>query len=149
MDEQADNTDNRVAVAPGVSLPEAALSFAFSRSGGPGGQNVNKVNTKATLTIPWLALEKALPAYAYARLLRAASRYATAQGLQISSSDSRSQIANRRVCVDRLRYVLVEAMRRPKPRKATKPSARAVQRRLDAKKHRSKIKASRRSNGRD
>ena len=146
MDEQADNA---VAVAPGLSLPEAALSFTFSRSSGPGGQNVNKVNTKATLTIPWDALKQALPVYAYNKLSRTASRYATAQGLQISSSDSRSQVANRRACMDRLRLVLVEAMRRPKPRKATKPSARAVQRRLDAKKHRSKIKANRRSTGRD
>ena len=142
-----DSVPNAVPVAPGVFLPEAALSFTFSRSGGPGGQNVNKVNTKATLLITREALEAALPAHAARWLERVASRYMTQHGLQISAGDSRSQITNRRVCMDRLREVLVEAMRRPKIRKPTKPSARARQRRLDAKKHRSKIKAARRRTG--
>lgn len=141
--------NNMVQAAPGVFLPEAALSFTFSRSGGPGGQNVNKVNTKATLTVPMEALRMALPVYAQRRLGQVASHYLVAEGLQISAAESRSQIANRRACMQKLREVLVEAMRRPKVRKKTKPSARAVQRRLDAKKHRSKIKQSRRSSGRD
>lgn len=134
-------------VAPGVDLPEAALSFTFSRSSGPGGQNVNKVNSKATLTVPLDALQGVLPPYAIHRLEIVGSRYLTQEGLQISASESRSQLTNRRVCLQRLREVLVEAMRRPKIRKKTKPSARAVQRRLDAKKHRSKLKATRRSRG--
>ena len=134
-------------VAPGVDLPEAALSFTFSRSSGPGGQNVNKVNSRATLTVPLDALHSALPPYAMHRLELVGSRYLTQEGLQISASESRSQITNRRVCMQRLREVLIEAMRRPKVRKKTKPSARAVQRRLDAKKHRSKLKAMRRSRG--
>lgn len=135
---------NTTPIAPGVTLPEAALSFTFSRSSGPGGQNVNKVNTKATLTIALDDLAAALPAYAMRRLEAVAARYLNQDALQISAGDSRSQIANRRACMDRLREVIVEALRRPKPRKATRPSARAVQRRLDAKKHRGKIKASRR-----
>ena len=136
-------------VAPGVALPEAALSFTFSRSSGPGGQNVNKVNSRATLTVPVSALREALPPDALRRLKVIAARFVTLEGLQISASDSRSQIANRRACMDRLREVIVEAMRRPKVRKKTKPSARARQRRLDAKKHRSKIKSSRRSGGKE
>jgi len=141
------NDDHPIQVAPGIELPAAALSFSFSRSGGPGGQNVNKVNSRATLTVSIADLSAVLPAHAVRRLETVASHYLTADGLQISAGGSRSQIANRRACIERLRVVLVEAMRRPKVRKKTKPSARAVQRRLDAKKHRSRIKSMRRSNG--
>ena len=140
-----DSRDDSIPVAPGVVLPDRALAFHFSRSGGPGGQNVNKVNSRATLSVPLDALKAALPPYAVRRLGVVASRYVTQEGLRISASDSRSQIANRKACLQRLREVLIEAMRRPKARKATKPSARAVQRRLDAKKHRSRIKSMRRS----
>lgn len=128
-------------VAPGIELPESALCFTFSRSSGPGGQNVNKVNSRATLTVPMQALDAVLPPYAVRRLEVVAARYVTSQALQISAGDSRSQIANRRACLDRLREVLVEALRRPKRRKPTKPSARAMQRRIDAKKRRSKVKS--------
>lgn len=130
-------------VAPGIELPEAALSFTFSRSSGPGGQNVNKVNSRATLTVKLDELSGVLPAYAQRQLGLVASRYLSQDALQISAGDSRSQIANRRACMQRLREVLVDALRRPKARKKTKPSARARQRRLDAKKHRSQIKAHR------
>lgn len=139
--------ENRTAVAPGVLLPDAALSFTFSRSSGPGGQNVNKVNTRATLTVQLSALAKVLPYGAMRRLEVVAPRYLTGDAMQISSGESRSQIANRRACLDRLREVLIEAMRKPKIRKATKPSARSNQRRLDAKKQRGQIKASRRKQG--
>ena len=138
---------NTTQVAPGIDLPESALSFTFSRSSGPGGQNVNKVNSRATLSVPVRALREAMLPDAVQRLKTIASRYVTQEGLQISASDSRSQIANRRACMDRLREVLIAAMRRPKVRKKTKPSKRAQQRRLDAKKHRSKVKARRSGEG--
>ncbi len=142
-------SNNAVQIAPGVSIPDAELSFAFSRSGGPGGQNVNKVNTRATLTVSMETLRRALPPYAVHRLELVASRYLTQDGLQVSADGSRSQAANRRACLERLRAVLVQAMQRPKRRKPTRPSARAVQRRLDAKKRRSQIKASRRPGNRE
>ena len=145
----AQPSPNSIEVAPGVELPDAALSFSFSRSSGPGGQNVNKVNTRATLTVTTASLESALPPFAVRRLQTVASRYLTQDGLQISSGDSRSQVANRKACLERLREVLVEALRRPKRRKPTKPSARAMQRRIDAKKHRSKVKALRQRKSRD
>ena len=138
-----DEAGNTTQVAPGVHLPDAALSFSFSRSGGPGGQNVNKVNSRATLTVPLEALSKALPYYAMRRLEKIASHYLTQQSLQISADNSRSQHANRRACLDRLREVLIEAMHRPKRRIKTKPSKRSNQRRLDAKKQRGQIKARR------
>ena len=134
-------------VAPGLSLPSAALSFTFSRSSGPGGQNVNKVNSRATLTVSLEALRLAMPQDAMARLEVARPHYFTQGGLQISSDVSRSQLANRQACLERLREALVESLQRPKRRKKTKPSAHAVQRRLDAKKRRSKLKAQRGGRG--
>jgi len=83
------------------------------------------------------------------RLDVVAGRYLTQQGLQLSAEDSRSQHANRRACMERLRETLVEALRRPRVRKPTKPSAGSVRRRLDAKKRRGKIKQNRRGKGKD
>lgn len=137
--------DPRTPLAPGVWLDESAMSFTFSRGGGPGGQNVNKVNTHATLTVPLAALEQAMPPWAVTRLCAAAGRYLADHPprLVIHASDSRSQLANRRSCVLKLRQIIISAMNRPRIRRATRPSARAKQRRLDAKKHRGQIKSQR------
>ncbi|MFI4859691.1 MAG: alternative ribosome rescue aminoacyl-tRNA hydrolase ArfB [Phycisphaerales bacterium JB063] len=135
---------SRVPLAPGVSLPGSALRFTFSRSGGPGGQNVNKVNSRATLTIGLGELDAVLPAHASARLREIAGRMLTEDTLQISDASSRSQLANRRGCMEKLREVLVQAMHRPRVRRKTRPSARARQRRLDNKKHRGRLKSERR-----
>ncbi|MEM9915737.1 MAG: alternative ribosome rescue aminoacyl-tRNA hydrolase ArfB [Planctomycetota bacterium] len=140
-----DPDDPKTPLAPGVWLDPSALTFTFSRSGGPGGQNVNKVNTHATLTVPMSALEQAMPDWAVARLRDMAGRYLADQPprLVIHASDSRSQRANRRSCVLKLRALIVSAMDRPRIRRPTRPSAGAKQRRLDAKKHRSQLKAQR------
>lgn len=138
--------DNRIAIAPGVLLAESALVFTFSRSGGPGGQNVNKLNTKATLTVEIADLAAVLPAWALQRLLiHAGSKLAgDAERIVIQDSSSRSQQSNRQACLAKLRLMIVEAMNRPKRRRPTKPSRGAIQRRLDAKKHRARIKDKRR-----
>ena len=147
MDEAS--PDNRIPISPGVALPDSALRFTFSRSGGPGGQNVNKVNTKATLTVEIADLVDVLPPWALQRLLiHAGSRLAgDAERILITDSSSRSQHANRQACLAKLRLMVVEAMNRPKRRRPTKPSRGAIQRRLDAKQHRSRIKANRRDPG--
>jgi len=140
----ADGPDT-LSVAPGRTLPAAALRFVYSRASGPGGQNVNKVNTRATLTVDFADLEAVLPRHALERLPRVASHYVAAgpDRLVIHAGDSRSQRANRKACLDRLRRVLLMALHRPPVRRATRPSRRAVQRRLTAKKQRGEIKKSR------
>lgn len=137
---------NEVEAAPGVYLPAGAVRFTFSRSGGPGGQNVNKVNTKATLVVAVQDLAGALPDWALKRLLIHAGSRLTADGerLVIHDSSSRSQHANRQACLAKLRLMLIEALHRPKRRRPTKPSRAAIQRRLDNKRHRAKLKTERR-----
>ncbi len=138
--------DNRIPIGPGVAVPESALRFTFSRSGGPGGQNVNKLNTKATLTVEVAELAGVLPPWALKRLLiHAGSRLAgDADRILITDSSSRSQHTNRQACLAKLRLMIVEAMNRPKRRRPTKPSRGSIRRRLEAKQHRSRIKANRR-----
>lgn len=144
---QDEAPDNRVSIAPSVLLPESALRFTFSRSGGPGGQNVNKLNTKATLSVEITELAQVLPEWALQRLvIHAGSRLAgDADRIQITDSSSRSQHANRQACLAKLRLMILEAMNRPKRRRPTKPGRAAIQRRLDAKKHRSRLKSNRRN----
>jgi ribosome-associated protein len=131
-------------VAPGVRVAEAALRFQFARSSGPGGQNVNKVNTKAEMWVPLDAL-RGLTERARGRLPGIAGRYLTDAGeIHIASDSERTQQANRAAVMDRLREVLIAALHEPKARRKTTPSRRAKQRRLDSKKRRSDVKANRR-----
>ncbi len=124
-----------VAVAPGVTIPAGALRWTFSRSGGPGGQNVNKTSSRATLIVHLADLEPRVPAWAMDRL-RASAGQRLAQEperLVITSADSRSQHQNREACLLKLRDLLVRALNRPRRRKPTKPSRGSIERRLEAK----------------
>lgn len=140
-----DETDGRIRLAPGVRVPTSALRFQFARSGGPGGQNVNKLNTKAEL---WIALSDLddLSSIAMERLRKLAGRRITSNDeLHITSESERTQERNREEALERLRELLVRAVTIPKKRRATKPSKAAKQRRLQSKKRRSEIKSHRRN----
>lgn len=137
-------SDSGAQLAPGVWAPAGAVRFQFARAGGPGGQNVNKLNTKAEL---WVQVDqlRGLHPEAVVRLKALAGWRLTQAGeIHISAETSRSQEANRADALERLRELLVAAMRRPKPRRATRPSRAARQRRLEGKKRRSAVKAGRR-----
>lgn len=131
-------------VVPGVQLPSRVWRFRFVRSGGPGGQNVNKLNTKATLHVDLAALGEVIGEGAMNRLQRLAGRCMTEKDLVITSDEHRSQIDNRRSCIAKLGMMVSRARRRPRIRKPTRPGRGAVERRLRAKQHRSRIKALRR-----
>ena len=134
-----------VELAPGVRVPESALRFQFARSSGPGGQNVNKVNTKAEL---WVRLDAitGLSYRATARLRDLAGRRLTDAGeIHLAADASRSQQANRAEAMERLRKMLVAALHEPKARRKTKPSKAAKRRRLESKRRRSEVKSKRRA----
>lgn len=132
-----------VEIAPGIVVPDAMLRFSFARASGPGGQNVNKVNTQATLRITvgalvgpgWLSPEDA------DRLRSlAGSRLTNDDELMLVSDRHRSQHRNRKDCLDRLRDLLIRAKSRPKKRKRTRRTRASIERRLAAKRQRSETK---------
>ncbi len=131
-----------VELAPGVTAPPDAVRFTAVRAAGPGGQNVNKRSTKVELRLTIAALY--MPEDARARLRRLAGKRINAEGeLIIASEEHRSQPRNKQECLDRLRDLLIRAMVKPKPRKKTKPSKGAKERRLQSKREQSDRKSRR------
>ena len=124
-------------------IPESELHFSASRSSGPGGQHVNKVSTRITLSFnvhasPNLTLEQK-------QLLqdKLASRLTKEGVLQLHSQDSRSQLANKQAVVERFVGILQEALKKQKKRRRRRISLAAQFQRLHSKKHRGEIKKNR------
>jgi ribosome-associated protein len=131
-----------IELAPGVIVPEAALRFSFSRSSGPGGQNVNKVSTRVELRVALLDIP--LRPAALHRLARLAGRKVTDEGeLVLLCDEHRSQPRNKAEALERLRDLILEARVEPKVRKATKPTKGSQRRRVEGKKRRGDVKAGR------
>jgi ribosome-associated protein len=129
-------------LAPGVRA--STIRWQFARSGGPGGQNVNKLNTKAEIWVPVDSLLGLRPR-ALERLLKLAGNRLTVAGeIHISAETERTQEGNRQAALGRLRELLLEAMLEPKIRRKTKPTRASKRRRLEFKRRRSQIKAHRR-----
>ncbi len=130
-------------ICPGVSVSEHELRFSFDRSPGPGGQNVNKVNTRVTLhfdvsgSTSLSTLQKNLLAESLS------SRIAQDGVLRIHSSKERTQLANRRAAVGRFIELVSGAFDRPKPRKATSVPPSSQRKRLEEKNHRAALKQAR------
>ncbi len=136
-------------VPPAVRIPLAEFSFTFARSGGPGGQNVNKVNSKAVMR--WRVLESpSLDERVRARFVEQNRHRMTDAGdLLLTSQRFRDQPKNIQDCYDKLRELLARAVAQPKRRKATKPTAGSRRRRLNDKRQRSETKQMRRRPDRD
>lgn len=127
-----------------IRIPEDEFHWTFARSGGPGGQNVNKVASKAVLR--WnVVASPSLPNDVKARFRALEANRITAEGdLVLTSQRFRDQERNKRDCLDKLRDLVARAAWRPRARKPTRPSRGSRENRLQAKRRRSSVKVARR-----
>ncbi len=126
-----------------LSIPEGELRFKASRSGGPGGQNVNKLNTRMTLLFdvknsPTLSQEQKESIQR-----RLASRINHEGVLRVVCQRHRTQAANKRGATERFVEVLVDALKKRRPRMKTQVSAAVKRRRREERERRSRLKRSR------
>ena len=129
-----------VRVTERLTIPASELTLSFARSGGPGGQNVNKVSSKVELR--WsVAASTALSEPDRAWLLeRLASRLTSDGTLIVTSTATRDQPKNREDALAKLSLIVRSALARPTPRRATRPTKGSKRRRLAAKRHRGEVK---------
>lgn len=130
-------------VARGVKVPRSELKVSFSASGGPGGQHANKAATRVELVYDVEASSALLP------VQRARVLERLGPTVRIVVDDERSQARNRAIAEERFVARLAAALHVEAPRRKTKPSRGAKERRLQAKKQRSQTKADRRRPRRD
>ncbi|CAN5449855.1 alternative ribosome rescue aminoacyl-tRNA hydrolase ArfB [soil metagenome] len=131
--------DDDLVVARGVRIPRSELSVRFTASGGPGGQHANKTATRVELTWDVESSSALLPVQRERVLAK------LGPVVRIIVDDERSQLRNRVLAEERLVGRLGAALHVERPRRATKPSRGAKQRRLTSKKQRSETKANRRT----
>lgn len=120
-------------MSPSASSYFSEFVFTTSRSSGPGGQNVNKVNTKVTLS--WNIHQSALSDDEKKVILEKLTSFITKEGvLMITAQEKRSQLQNKEEVIKKLEKLLIKAFAKKKVRKASKPSKAAMQKRIAEKK---------------
>ena len=134
-----------IRIAKGILVPAGAIDWRAVRSSGPGGQNVNKVATKVELRVD-VGQVSGLTAPARARLAAMAARHLDAWGrLLVTSQRTRDQLRNLDDAREKVKKLVERALRAPRPRRLTRPSPAAVERRLREKRVRSVVKRVRRA----
>lgn len=137
-------SDSYLTITSTVRIPLAELRFQTSRSSGPGGQNVNKLNSRVQM---WWDVSRsaALSDEVRERLLTQNAARLTKEGeLQLECQQYRTQLANRRRCLEELTGLVRQALVRPKRRKPSRPTRGSRERRLQQKRRVSEKKAARR-----
>lgn len=139
----SDRSPGALRLSPRLVIPAAELRWRFSRSSGPGGQNVNTTDSRVELIFD-LAASEALSPLLRSRALERLAGQLVEGCVVIAASEQRSQWQNRVAAQRRLVALLQEALRPPPPpRRATRPTRGSVQRRLAAKKQRGEVKRQR------
>lgn len=138
----ADQSD--LHVTDTVTVPTAELQFHFSRSGGPGGQHVNRTATQVELTFD-VQRSASLNECQRARVLSKLKSVIDSRGvLRLTCQTTRSQFRNRAEVTERFQLLLKQALHVPKPRRPTRPGRAAIERRQQEKRRVSMLKQGRR-----
>ena len=135
--------DGILQICSGVSIPQEELRFRFSRSGGPGGQHVQKSSTRVELLFD-VANSPSLSAEKRARVLKRLAGYVDSAGvLHLTSQSERSQWRNRKEAIARFQDLMQQALKRRRRRKPTRPTAASRKKRLREKRKQSEKKQGR------
>ncbi len=126
-----------------IQIPQNELVFKASRSSGPGGQNVNKLNTKISAEVDISNCSFLKPEQKTIVLRKLSARLTKDNRLIVESQKFRSQKANRDFAVEKLMEIIENALKRPKKRRPTKPTRTSVEKRLKSKKMKSQLKQQR------
>ena len=131
--------DEDLRTVSGLVVPSDALQWSFARSGGAGGQHINKTSSKATLVVETDAIDGS-------EILLRRIKIKLAKTIRVTNQTSRSQWRNRQLCLAQLTEIIDDAAKPPSPkRKKSKPTRGSIERRLEGKRHASKKKQSRRA----
>ena len=132
-----------IVVTSSFTVPDADLSWRFSRSSGPGGQHVNTTDSRVELSYD-VSRALSMPEHLRARALARLAGKLVDGAVTVSASEQRSQLQNRATAAEKLAQLLREAVAPPAPpRRPTRPTRGSKERRLEAKRQRSQLKRQR------
>lgn len=135
--------DKDIHITPNLVIGGDEISFMFSRSGGPGGQNVNKVESRVTLLFDFGNSTSLNDTQKELLGKKLKTRIDKNGILRMTCSKTRSQLENRQIVIERFQTQLAQGLKRRKPRRKTATPESAIKRRLENKKHQSLLKKKR------